>query len=119
MPGSNASLNGIAFNGKPKATFLLSLDETSACGVPLNEFMRPLRGASKEKQEADCQRRAVARPASSRSTGATMMTRAFNADPIDETNAMQRAISKVRRKGRARLREGETPAEPDRARYRM
>jgi len=48
-----------------------------------------------------------------------MMTRAFNADPIDETNAMQRAISKVRRKGRARLREGETPAEPDRARYRM
>ena len=31
-----------SFNGKPKATFPLSFDETVAFGLPLNEFMRPL-----------------------------------------------------------------------------
>ncbi len=31
-----------SFNGKPKATFPLSFDETVAFGLPLNELMRPL-----------------------------------------------------------------------------
>jgi len=40
--GLDHQLEQGSFNGKPKAVFPPSFDETAACGLPLNEFVRRL-----------------------------------------------------------------------------